>query len=252
MDIQAYLNKIVHVFRERLDENLVGVYLHGSLAMGCFNPDKSDVDLLVIIKNKIPYEKKKCIVNEFLNVTRGRKNQLEMSIILEDYLHHFVHPTPFELHYFHSQYLTDKNYVCGGDGFDDPDLAGHIVVTYERGMTLYGEEIKKIFKPIEQKYYIDSIVNDIKDAPAKIGDNPVYFTLNLCRVLYYLKEGAVSSKAEAGEWAVANLPGQYRKLVNHFLYVYKGQKIDSISFNNNELTEFANSMIDEISKQVTR
>ena len=36
--------------REILGENLAGVYLHGSLAMGCFNPRKSDLDLLTVVR----------------------------------------------------------------------------------------------------------------------------------------------------------------------------------------------------------
>jgi len=31
-----------------LGRNLAAVYLHGSLAMGCFNPQRSDLDLLVL------------------------------------------------------------------------------------------------------------------------------------------------------------------------------------------------------------
>ncbi|MDO4667672.1 MAG: nucleotidyltransferase domain-containing protein [Streptococcus sp.] len=36
-----------------LGENLVGIYLHGSVAMGCFNDKKSDIDLLVVVNNDI-------------------------------------------------------------------------------------------------------------------------------------------------------------------------------------------------------
>jgi len=37
---------LIHEFIEQskniLRDNLVGIYLHGSAAMGCFNPEKSD------------------------------------------------------------------------------------------------------------------------------------------------------------------------------------------------------------------
>ena len=35
--------------REILQDNLIGVYLHGSSVMGCFNPRKSDIDLIIVI-----------------------------------------------------------------------------------------------------------------------------------------------------------------------------------------------------------
>ena len=44
--------KLAEWFAERsaeiLGENLVGVYLHGSAAMGCYNAAKSDLDLIVV------------------------------------------------------------------------------------------------------------------------------------------------------------------------------------------------------------
>ena len=36
-----------------LGDNLTGIYLHGSAVMGCFNDKKSDIDLLVVVKNDI-------------------------------------------------------------------------------------------------------------------------------------------------------------------------------------------------------
>ena len=41
------LTHFVEAAREAIGENLLGVYLHGSAAMGCFNPKSSDLDLLV-------------------------------------------------------------------------------------------------------------------------------------------------------------------------------------------------------------
>ncbi|MFD1905618.1 hypothetical protein ACFSQ7_18855 [Paenibacillus rhizoplanae] len=37
MEILAYLDQAVDLFKEELGDNLSGVYLHGSLAMGCFS-----------------------------------------------------------------------------------------------------------------------------------------------------------------------------------------------------------------------
>ncbi len=48
--IQSLLNRIVEGFRHILGGNLVGIYLHGSLAMGGFNPRTSDIDFLIVLK----------------------------------------------------------------------------------------------------------------------------------------------------------------------------------------------------------
>ncbi len=58
-DIETLLKKIVGLCREVFGEDLTGVYLHGSLAMGCFQPEKSDIDFLVVLPKPAKREQKK-------------------------------------------------------------------------------------------------------------------------------------------------------------------------------------------------
>ena len=46
-EIDLVVQRFVSQSRLILGENLVGVYLHGSAVMGCFNPAKSDLDFIV-------------------------------------------------------------------------------------------------------------------------------------------------------------------------------------------------------------
>ena len=48
MDYRLITDRLTEESRKIFGENLTGVYLHGSLAMGCFNPDKSDIDLIIV------------------------------------------------------------------------------------------------------------------------------------------------------------------------------------------------------------
>ena len=244
MSAKQYLNEILEVFKDELHDNLVGVYLHGSLAMECFNPTKSDVDVLVVCETGISDDIKMRIIKRLLEITSGNANQLEMSIVLKKYVSTFVYPTPFELHYFHPRYLEDENYICGGPGFEDHDLAAHMMITYHRGRTLFGEEIKNIFKPMKREYYIQSIMNDIEDATKGIIKNPVYFTLNLCKVLLYLKEEKISSKKEGGLWGTKNLPSEFQTIVRECFDVYIGRTSET-NLDNEELLRFANWMLNE-------
>ena len=53
------LHKFVSSSKEILGYNLTGIYLHGSAVMGCFNPEKSDLDLIVVVKDEIPEDEKR-------------------------------------------------------------------------------------------------------------------------------------------------------------------------------------------------
>ena len=48
--IARLLHEIRRTHTEILGENLVGLYLHGSIAFGCFNPQKSDVDYIAAVR----------------------------------------------------------------------------------------------------------------------------------------------------------------------------------------------------------
>lgn len=49
MPYQELLDEIVSKSEIIFQEDLTGIYLHGSLAMGCFNPKKRDIVFLIFI-----------------------------------------------------------------------------------------------------------------------------------------------------------------------------------------------------------
>ena len=83
----------------------------------------------------------------------------------------------------------------------DRDLAAHFTVTRAVGVPLWGAPAADVFAPVPAADYLDSIWYDVEGAEDDILENPVYVILNLCRVLAYLRDGAVLSKAQAGNGA---------------------------------------------------
>ncbi|WP_163859008.1 aminoglycoside adenylyltransferase domain-containing protein [Paenibacillus elgii] len=248
MPVTSALDTITDLFKEELNENLAGIYLHGSLAMGCFNPDKSDIDLLVVAKRKVTAETSRRIANKLLAIDDELPNKggIELSVVLESILGQFVYPTPFEFHYsplHRDKYRTDGNYTCGGG--EDPDLAAHLTVAYHRGIALYGKPLREVMQPVDKRFYVESILHDAEDAPQGILETPEYYALNLCRVLYYLKEGVVSSKREGGEWGLQALPAEYGETVRLCLEQYGG-RADRMKPDKRLLSDFAGYMLGEI------
>lgn len=47
VSIDIYLGRFVNQPQSILQDNLVGIYLHGSAVMGCFNPAKSDAGYML-------------------------------------------------------------------------------------------------------------------------------------------------------------------------------------------------------------
>ena len=222
------ISNVIHEFTEQskiiLRDNLVGVYLHGSAVMGCFNPEKSDLDFIIVVKKPLCDADKKSYLEMVVNYNAlGPAKGIEMSIVLREVCKPFVYPTPFELHFSAGHldwYQSDpEEYIEKMNG-TDKDLAAHFTIIGKRGKCLYGAPIKEMFAEVPQRDYMDSIWFDVENAAEEIIEYPMYLTLNLARVLAYKEEGLVLSKKEGGAWAIDALPAEYHPLILDALREY--------------------------------
>lgn len=219
------LVEIVNGFKELLQIELVGIYLHGSLAMGSFNPKSSDVDILVVTMHKVSLAKKEQMASLMLKLSqKAPPKGIELSVVTQEAVEHFQHPTPFEFHFSSAWLERFKNHQVDliADRTDG-DLAAHFTIVKARGLTLYGEPINDLFLGIPEKYYRDSIIEDAKGILGDMSSNPVYSVLNLCRVRAFIEDGIITSKQEGGEWAIARTQGEDQKIIEQALAEYKDE-----------------------------
>lgn len=221
---ESICSEFVARSQDILKENLVGVYLHGSAVMGCFNPAKSDIDLIVVTEEKMSDDDKRKYMDMVMELnTIGPAKGIEMSVVLKKDCNPFVYPTPFDLHFSvaHIKWYSDnpEDYISKMNG-TDPDLAAHFTIIRKRGKCLYGQPIEQVFGGVPKEDYFDSIWNDIAGAKDDIQEDTMYITLNLARVLAFRREELVLSKKEGGEWALDNLPEEFHPLINEALKEY--------------------------------
>lgn len=250
MDTNIITASFVEKSKEILQDNLVGVYLHGSAVMGCFNPAKSDLDLIVVVKESISNADKRAYMDMVVDLNgKGPAKGMEMSVVKQSVCRPFVYPTPFELHFSiaHLDWYRNNSddYVSKMKG-EDKDLAAHFTIINHRGKCLYGAPIKDTFADVPAQDYIDSIWEDIANAKEEIAENPMYLILNLARVLAYLKDGAVLSKKEGGEWALNNIPERYHSLVQNAMKDYAEDAV--VSYDSILAKEYAGYMLEQIGK----
>ena len=210
-----------------LADNLIGIYLHGSLAMNCFNPQRSDIDLLVVTDAIMSVEAKRDIA-ELLLCYSGQPRPIEVSFVRRADLQAAEYPPAFDFHFGedwrgrYTEQLANGAWKTWNETVRrDVDLPSHFMITFRRGIVLVGEPISEIFGSIRPEHYAASIVNDISTAHEWIARNPVYGVLNLCRVYAYLEEGLVCSKDEGGVWGIGRLPEEHRALITWALDRYR-------------------------------
>ncbi|MCL2883916.1 MAG: DUF4111 domain-containing protein [Oscillospiraceae bacterium] len=246
--LEEILEKIKEEYSRLLRDNLVGIYVHGSIAFHCFNPKKSDIDFIVVIKEKIDNQTKDALIKVLLDMRGSAPPKgFEMSVVLQEYCLHFEYPTPYELHFSNGwldRYFEDSSSVCNEDLKTDIDLAAHFAVIRQCGVVLYGEPIAEVFGDIKNKYIADSILEDIAGAKERIVQRPTYITLNLCRALAFFEEGKLLSKEQGGLWASEWVKEEYQAVIQSALNDYKSET--PIPVRDSDKMEFAEDMLNHI------
>lgn len=250
--LRQLLDQFVEQSRQILGMNLAGVYLHGSAAMGCFREEKSDIDLLVVVNRSLTDQEKWRYMDMVVGLNEhAPKKGIEMSIVKRSVCRPFIYPTPFELHFsiMHLEwYRKDPHDYIENMKGTDKDLAVHMMVIYHRGQCLYGGEINDVFEEVSREEYFNSIWHDIENAREDIIENPVYMTLNLCRVLAYKKEGLILSKQEGGRWGLKNVPEAYHMLIRQALEDYTS--VRPMKADERIAAEYADYMLEQIEKTI--
>lgn len=252
--VTAQIQQLREHVQNILGTNFVGLYLHGSLALGCFNPLQSDIDLLVVtdqvMRTDIKYQIAKLLLGASMAPTA-----IEISFLVKSIISPFQHPLPYDLHYsedwredFTSALQTGAWRTWNDEPHTDVDLTAHVTITVNRGVCLYGRPIKEVFPDVPTHYYRTALLTDFDWSLPQATIIPTYFILNACRTCAYLQEGSILSKDEGGTWGLRVLPPQFHKLIQQALNVYRGDG-EVQKYQPRALDTFVNYMQERIKRE---
>jgi hypothetical protein len=230
--VQRQVDGFVGAVYELLGEDLVGVYLHGSPAFGCFNPARSDIDLLAVTKGPMWVETKRALARLVLD-TSSDPCPIEVSFCTMAQLHPWRYPTQFDLHYSEDWRARFEETLADGAASewneqrgDDEDLAAHITITRLVGIRLLGPPIDEVFPEVPEEDYAASLYGDLLWEIEYLETYPVNCVLNGCRIWAYLAEKLIFSKDQGAVWALGILPDEHRAVVGAALAAYRGEGRD--------------------------
>jgi streptomycin 3"-adenylyltransferase len=189
--------------RELLGDDLVGVYRHGSEVLGGGGP-RSDVDILGVVARHITGDERIRLVELCRTVPR-----LEFDLVVATEIRPWRHPAPYEFHFWAGR----------GEGLGpgtNTDLAAVITMTLAGQRTLYGPPPSEVFDPVPRADYVAGILRDVDDPNV----------LMLARVWAGVSTDEVHSKLRAAEWALQRLPTEHRRVLEHAVAYYRGERDD--------------------------
>jgi hypothetical protein len=205
--LSSFLSLAVASWRSALGRNLTGVYVHGSVATGAFNPRTSDIDVVATTRT----------------LTDGPSNER-------------IHEVHGAMHGWGSDRWADRLEVMfmparalgmagvprisvlelhPDEGFKVQPLGSDFMIQKrilrQHGITLFGPKIAKVVAPVTNGELRDAVIGNLREWWRPQLEYPgqflkrsyqAYAVLTMCRALCILATGELVTKPEAAAWAM--------------------------------------------------
>ena len=194
-----------------LGSALVGVYVHGSAALGGWLAHVSDLDILVVTDGPATRGVLVPFGEEISGLARsGPASGIELSVIDRELARDPRAPWNYLLHAAAPCDPRSSTRVVFDDGAGDPDLLMHIAVTRAAGVPVRGPDPADLFGDAARHSVLAYLASELEWALREAPET--YAVLNACRALAYLEDGLIVSKVAGGVSGVARLP-QHQGLI---------------------------------------
>ncbi|HKZ82363.1 MAG TPA: aminoglycoside adenylyltransferase domain-containing protein [Anaerolineae bacterium] len=232
-DVNAVLHELLSGVQSILGNHFIGMYLYGSLAIGDFNPHRSDIDFVVVTAAELPDEMLPTLDAMHVRIAAGGSTwaaELEGSYIPQRALRRY---DPAQARHPHMD--------MGGDlrvEQHDSDWVIQRHILREHGVVLAGPAPHTLIDPVVPDELRQAVLDTLRGWWAPMLDDParlhspryqVYAVLTMCRMIYTLRHGTVVSKSVAARWAQDTLGGRWTELIERASAWRNGMPFDHLS-----------------------
>ena len=206
--LSAYARHLAEQVDRTLPGDVVGLYFHGSAALGGWNPARSDVDVLVVVNDgaRSAADRLPRLLVDSARTAPG--TGLECSVVTLAEAQHPRSPWPFLLHVVGERH--DVRIVYGRDTPGDKDLLIHYLISRHRGWAVVGPPPAQVFGEVSEDAVRVYLAGELRWGLDHAG--LAHALLNACRCAFYAENQAILSKVEAGRAARGRRLGPQREI----------------------------------------
>lgn len=221
-EVNAALSHFDVHLHNLLGSRFIGLYVVGSLALGDFNPDSSDIDFIAVIDGQID--------ESVINKLRGMHADFAATASPWAARIEAVYVTPdaFDLTIPNSKTYPQVEVEKGTILFNAPLEDGWVFQLHslrEHSLVVSGADPHTLMPPTDRKFMPPAVaaiskmwLDDAANDPTwidwlRVVPNQQFVLKTLCRMLYSLATGDVCSKPPAVRWGQAHLPSRWVALL---------------------------------------
>ena len=228
-EINQLLDLLLSNATRVLGNQLVGMYLYGSLSSGDFNPETSDIDFLIVTTSALS------------DKTIAELESMHMSIIKSG----LKWASKLEGSYIPRKEIRRHDYrsapcptVNEGKFYLDKRGSDWILqrfVIREQGVVLAGPDPKTLIDPVGPDDIRRAVKGVLQEWWFPMLENPswlerhgveyhAFAILTMCRALHSLEHGTIVSKPTAARWAQKELGNEWSRVIEQALSLQAGNK----------------------------
>ena len=213
-NLSSLLAQMANDFPLILEENLVGIYLWGSLTYGAFDERCSDADCIVVTGRAI-----------------DEREFSALEIWFEKLLEQNPWAGKLDMRFVIDNEFLDKTSTCCGYHFGKlirhgSDANPIIWVNIKQsGITLWGKPAAEIAPEVTREVLNDALLLELEylkeDLASNAGDKSdlaffhnSYAVLTACRIYYTARHNELVSKDAAAAWTLENVPARWHPIIN--------------------------------------
>jgi hypothetical protein len=225
MNVPASIYPLLNEYRKQLTylygEKIVGIYVYNSIALGAYEEDKSDIDLLIIIKKEFQEEEREQL--RVLHQQLGKKYKLAkrmegMYIKQRDIgkVNETIEPYLF----FTGTKLHKKGH------YDLNFVTWHTL--QHHGLILHGSPIHHLYIQVTDEQLLSTMTYNLQTYWGNKAKKKLIFlfdewvesaVLTLCRIMYTIDKKKVTSKLDAAIYTEQHVEVAFQLLIQEAIRI---------------------------------
>jgi predicted nucleotidyltransferase len=222
-EVKQFIENISADYQNIFCEDLVAIYVTGSLSTNSYVEGLSDIDLIVVVKEKITQSDLAVLRNwaKNLSVNDPRAAILDISIVESKNVRFDLPEHPDALEFWKGEFDYAKNALGNSPIVWDQIIKG--------GITVFGSKPQEIITTVPWGAIQTAIKDEVLTIQQRIDTHfeeikfRYYVLSTLCRILYTTKNKSYVSKKEALVWYL-NTYNLHTKLIQTALHYIEHDK----------------------------
>lgn len=253
--IKRQIDESLTLLKNVLGENLLGVYLYGSILMGGLQK-YSDIDLFAVVVRETTKQEKEKIAKALLNISgiytvSKDIKPIELTIVVKAQVNPWIYPPSFD--FLYGDWLR-KDFEAGNiepwQTKELPNLALVITQLLLSNQVLFGPKSHLLLDSVPYNDFISATTSEIDSVLNDLGWDTRNVLLALARIWSTVETDKIRSKLDAADWTIRKLPDRYKPILIRTKSILLGEQLENWEDLSREIQPCAEYIVEQIKKQM--